>query len=292
MWVVDISWLQVLPPAIAAVASFVAIIIPLSELGAASRARRRATFWKEHLEASPIPQDQAIAQSLYRDASAAVIAFEAYPGRKLAYPWLSLVLLPLVAVGAVAYVLGTTDSSDRSYTGLVGTLGMPFILSIGVQLVMNTVIRRRLLATQYLQGKTLDAEKRIDRNGNDVTPGNVQTIGQFLGTLVFCFGACLAVGSIGFLSGAATTGGDSGSVILVSSLVGVGIVLTFMGGRPLGSILRQGRREWVHPQTLPPALEESQSESGKAARTLSTASKQLFAFLIHSWRGRRPEPGA
>lgn len=244
-------FLELLASLVAVVTSLVAIVSAVRELGSASRLRRRATYWREQLTTPELQvEDRQVFLSLYREASAQVVALQAYPSRKLARSASLYVLLPLITLITTTYAAGTTYvtcAAELPYEAFVLSIVSPFVLLLGVQTTANTVVQRRVLASRYLNGLEVKAQGRHDEQGNAVYEGATQKWYQLLAMFGHCVGISLLLGTLSFVSAASQVGFD-GTAPWVSLTIVIAMALSAVGLTTVLGVFKQQSRPWVHPR--------------------------------------------
>ena len=251
-----------MPAALATVASIVGVFVAIDSLTSAARLRRTVSFWTDQLQVTDIAKDHAVIRSLHRDATARLIALQAYPGRRL-FVWVMLALLPIYAIGTSAFLAGTIATDDFTYRKLLEQGVDPFsvVLScLGLLLALfkaaDVLVHRRVLALRYLKGEGVTTKKEFSE-GRPITEALEMTRWQFLLFGLFCIGFSLLTAAIGFALGFPR--GDSPDATTLPEwwviLLFAGVMLAFLGLLTVVEMFTQKRDDWVHPSNHLPGGE-------------------------------------
>lgn len=198
---------------------------------------------------------------MHREATANLVALEAFPGRTLLWQ-AQFILIGLYGVGATGYLAGTLAPNRITFQNLrdqgtepVLLLVLVTTLDLGLANVASILERRRQLARRYLDGQDLVRERPGDEDAE-----STHSFLDSLGLLAFSTGICLLIAVVSFAAG--TPKGGNPSLALASGwyLTGLvaGVPLIVLG---LGTVLRRFFRasnEWRHPQVLSPEAEKLQ----------------------------------
>lgn len=267
----DSSWLDWLPVAVATVASLVGVLVAIGQLTSASRLRRRATFWREQLQGTDVPQDYAVAQSFHREATARLVALQAYPGWKL-FMWVSVALLGAYALGTVAFITGSLSTDGLTFPNLKDQGVDPFLTLVAVWPLFGlslynsctVIVQRRLLSRRYLQGLDLSTKRKFNKLGKEITDGVdlKQTGWAQIRAFLFCGGMYLLISGVSFASGLQIEEPSAAAEIPAwwYPLVFVGVFLVIQGVEPVVDMFNQERDDWEHPRNLPSHAEAPQDE--------------------------------
>ena len=253
-------WLDLASSAVAIAASLAGVLVAVSQLTSTSRLRRDSKFWSEQMQSMDLEQDRAVAQSLCRDATARLIALQAYPARKV-FAWVFLALLSVYSVGAAGHAAGTLATGDYTYrtfqeqgldpasTILLGVV----IFNLALVQVSAVVERRGILAQRYLEGLGLTTSPQLDERREDAPVGRRQSCLGFMGVMGFGLGIFLLVAVMSFAIGLPKGDAPDASTIpdwLFIPLV-VGVPLALAGLSPVLDMFHPERIDWVHPRALP-----------------------------------------
>lgn len=262
------SLLNWLSAAAATVASLVGVVIAVGQLTSASRLRRRASFWREQLQGNNLPQDYAVAQSFHRDATARLIALQAYPGW-IVFVWVFIALIAALAVGGMAFSIQSISTDGFTFpnvTSYESSSDIPsqreasfLILPIAVPCFFlalcgscNFIVLRRLLARRYLQGLDLRQDQHIR-----IRLSFWAQIRVFL----FCGGVALLIFVVSFQTSLRMEDPSVAAELpdwwaLIQLLVAF---LLFQGFFPVMDMFAQEADDWEHPRNLPSQAEASQA---------------------------------
>lgn len=249
---------------VATVASLVGVVVAVGQLTSASRLRRRASFWREQLQGNDLPQDYAVAQSFHRDATARLIALQAYPGWKI-FAWVSFALISAYAVGTVTFLTGTLSTDGLTFPNLTDQGVDPFLtlvsavpfFSLALIQSCTVIVQRRLLARRYLQGLDLTTKRKFNEGGREITDLGL-TVGDGIRVFLFCGGVFLLISAVSFGSGLRI---ENPSVAVELPgwwwfIMPLGSFLVLQGIFPVIDMFNQKRDHWEHPRNLPrPKLE-------------------------------------
>lgn len=248
------------------VAALVGIVVAVTQLTSAARLRHKVSFWTEQITSASLDTDRALAVSVRRDATARLLALEAYPGRRFLVPSL-FVLLGVLLAALVGYELGGVLPADLTLDNIPsGVLIFPPMLGGvgflgGGVLDLARVMRWRVrIARQYLAGESLKLGYRVHMADDGVihmeeAQGDISMSWRQLASLYFFAFASFATTTLIFLEIGA------GFSLALDSLPWLVIVLpvagaaTFVGVASIDDLFRDERLEWEHPRPLPPANE-------------------------------------
>lgn len=146
----------VVTPSVAIVATFVGILVALSQLTAGVRLRKQAEHWKVEFNDAALEHDKAVFQSLHRRALAKLVAKDAIPLRRLAVTAGSFV--PSIWLPAFASSRLITDPSLVTNVlfaifVLLGIIGQ--FIGLGHYSVLNRA--RRSVYDAFLDGRNLES---------------------------------------------------------------------------------------------------------------------------------------
>lgn len=252
---------------VATVASLVGVVVAVGQLTSASRLRRRASFWREQLQGNDLPQDYAVAQSFHRDATARLIALQAYPGWKI-FAWVSFALISAYGVGTVAFLTGSLSTDGLTFPNLTDQGVDPFLPLVSAVPFFNmaliqsctVIVQRRLLAHRYLQGLDLTTKPKISEEGHEITDLKL-TVGDGIRVFLFCGGVFLLISVVSFGSGLRIEDPSVAAEIpgWWYLFVTLGVFLVIQGIFPVRDMFNQKRDAWEHPRKLPPQAEVPQA---------------------------------
>lgn len=250
--------LNLLTAFLAAAASVLGIVVAVSQLTSASRLRRQATFWGEQSRSADSTYDRSVAQSLHRDATARIIALDAYPGKKILGPAFTT-LVGLYGPIVVGYTVGSNSPNGLTLPNLSEQGIEPIVLVCVPILVMgifglaSVTVRRRNLASKYLAAKDLAIE-HPQQSDLEATVGLIITWRTFLGVCAFSLGISLLLTLFSFIAGMPKGDPSSFPSGWILAFVPAGFVLSLIGSSSVVNLFRQGPIAWHHPRKPKPLI--------------------------------------
>lgn len=265
-----------------ALVGLLGLLLSLPQLTSAARFRRRMSFWAEQVQSTDIGYDRDIAEGFRRQASAKLLAVEAYPAYKFLVPLYSAFIGLLSAFGFGASLGGvypkpvSAESLSAQEPGALafGLTGLGFVFAsiVGMAAVVDF---RRQVADKYLKAQVIERGQKISLGAkNQVVVEHVREPfkvpwGRALGVVAFSLGLYVLVVNVVFtlrigfsaLDEMTTLGGS----ILFLSTIGA-ILLTSFVGPIIWNLFVPGDARWKHPITLSaeaaatrPSVSESQA---------------------------------
>lgn len=212
------------------------------------------------MQGNNLPQDYAVAQSFHRDATARLIALQAYPGW-IVFAWVLFALIAALAVGDLAFSIESISTDGFTFPNVTSQREAPFlILAIAVSCFFlalcgscNFIVQRRLLARRYLQGLNLRQDLHIIRIR--------LSFWAELRVFLFCGGVSLLIFVVSFETGLRMEDPSVAAELpdwwaLIQLLVAF---LVFQGLFPVMDMFTQELDDWEHPRNLPSQAETSQA---------------------------------
>lgn len=229
------------------------LLLSLPQLTSRARLRRRMSFWAEQIQSTDIAYDRDVAEGFRRQATAKLLAVEAYPAYTLLVPLYSafIGLLSAFSSGAVLgevypnHVSIESLAASESGTGalLFGLVGPGFIY-VSILGMASVVGARRDVADKYLTARVM---KRQAREPFRIPVAEVFRVVAFtLGVYLFivCLIFWLVVGNEALTEMTAL-----GSRVLIGSVLGA-ILLMLVGGPLVQRFFEPTDAAWKHPITL------------------------------------------
>lgn len=247
---VNTFWMEWLAATVATVASLGGVMVAVEQLTAASRLRRRSAFWKEQLHDDEQAEDydQAVAQSLYLEAIARLVALQAYPGWKTV-GWLVCAVASLFGASAMGF-----DAGSLSISGLTVEMDhwMLFLVCVGgfVVALINThrvIVRRRSIVNRYLQGQNLTTKGRYER-----VKSSKESVWETPAVVMFSSGVSFYGFALGFVVGLPL---DSvlreymASFMVLIAGGGLGGLIGLISP-PVTRMFNEERIDWEHPRNF------------------------------------------
>lgn len=272
---------ELLPWAQAFIALLGIALASIPSLKSTARLRSRISFWTAQGKDAELEYDRKFAGSLRRDATARLVALEAYP----AWHFLAAsygTVLGLALAWVVGSDIGTTypatwtperlfngENLDMALPGL--PIAGPLFLVTGVMQLARVVVLRQRVAEQYLRGETIRRGTVAVRKSDKVlaiedAQGPMHLKWKvLLGLLSFSSGLyiIIIVVSFGLVSGAVP--GEPEDKFLTFMLYGamLGFVLTFLGSLSVVDLFLDEKKRWSHPRDLAPAVSVVRSGNPK-----------------------------
>lgn len=270
-----------LPWAQALIALLGIALASLPSLTSKARLRSRITFWAAHGKDSQFEYDRRFAESLRRDATARLVALEAYP----AWHFLSATYVTFLGI-AFAWVVGAdmgrtypatwtperlldSNNPDMAMPGLP-TIG-PLLLVAGAMRLARVVILRRRVAEQYLRGETIrrgtvavQKSERVVAIEYAQGPMHLKW-SVLLGLLAFSLGLYIIIIVVSFWVSSGAVPGKPEDTFLSYMLYGsmLGTVLMIPGGLSVVDLFLDEKKRWNHPRELTPAASVARRENTK-----------------------------
>jgi hypothetical protein len=296
---------QLLPWAQALIALLGIALASLPSLTSKARLRNRITFWTAQGKDAKLEYDRKFAESLRRDATARLVALEAYP----AWHFLAATYGTFLGVG-LAWVVGSdmggtypdtwmperlfnSDNPDMALPGLpiVG----PIFLVFGVMRLARVVVLRQRVAEQYLRGETIRRGTVAVRKSDKVVaiedaqgPMHLK-LSVLLGLLSFSLGLYIVIIVVSFsvVSGAIPGKPDDSFLTFVLYGAMLGTMLTLIGALSVIDLFLDEKKRWNHPRELFPAasivrtanspdVSEQQPKRGRWSSSLRRRSRSVL----------------
>jgi hypothetical protein len=262
---------ELLPWAQALIALLGIALASLPSLTSKARLRNRITFWTAQGKDAELEYERKFAESLRRDATARLVALEAYP----AWHFLAAsygTFLGIALAWVVGSGIGTTypatwtperlfnsDNPDMALPGL--PIAGPLFLVAGVMRLARVVVLRQRVAEQYLRAETIGrgtvAVKKSDKVVaiEDAQGPMHLKWSVLLGLLSFSSGLYIIVIVVSFLvvSGAAPGKTDDSYLTFMIYGAMLGTMLALVGTLALVDLFLDEKKRWNHPRELTPA---------------------------------------
>lgn len=273
---------QLVPVDFAPWAEVLAVLIvgalaSLPSLTLGTRLRNRINFWSSQVQATDLDYDSKFAESMRRDATARLVALEAYP------MWRSLTsaygfyfgLIMAVAVGfeiGEAYPVWAPErlwfSADTDLFPGMKFAGFLFILGGVIEFVSVGVARHRV-ARQYRKAEVITRGRIVV-----VNPDQSRSIESAQGPLEIRLGGWLALTAFSLgvyvvtilVTAAVVLGAPlkPGDPYLPYAILGLsfGGVLTLFAGASVLSLIQDENETWKHPRALGKSASRVQTAGG------------------------------
>lgn len=164
-----IDSLEPIAALIAAIAALAGAVGAVSVVTQSTRLRHRTEMLRAEIDASPIPHDRAILESIHRDTTATIVAHLAVPTYKLfirGVRFLIGVFLAIFAGVSLGFLLttGAENLAAQNMETPLSVLALPFLILVlslsflwgGFEGLLKSVLERRRVAVLYLRGQDID----------------------------------------------------------------------------------------------------------------------------------------
>lgn len=229
----------------------------LPQLTSSSRLRGKISFWTSQVQSQNLDYDRKVAESSRRDATARLLALQAYPAPRL--------LIPLYGTFTGLYfgyaiVESLTEPERISLRFLIDYDPLAlFAFVLGIVLVMGSLLEilrvlrfRRTIERDYLDAKML--VRQHDDSKFPLPPSlNLQGILQLLGALLL---SCGLLSLSVFASASAALGsinpweGNAENPRSLTTLLIFGAFLTYAGIEVLHAGVSLEKIPWLNPRPL------------------------------------------